>query len=148
MNFCPVQLAGRCSRAADVGSISDLHDLILFLIGTHHGVGRPFAPVVEDASPPVVQAFAPHWYRMGIPLASLSWSSQERAAAIPAHRLDSGVPARFWRCVRRYGWWGTAYLESLVRLSDWTASRIEEGTGEETDAALGESLAALVGEKT
>jgi CRISPR-associated endonuclease/helicase Cas3 len=39
--------------------------------------------------------------------------------------LGSGWPSLFWRLVRRYGPWGLAYLESVVRLADHMQSRQE-----------------------
>jgi hypothetical protein len=39
------------------------------------------------------------------------------------------VPVRFWRVVRRHGWWGAAYLDTLFRLADHAASRAEQEEG-------------------
>jgi CRISPR-associated endonuclease/helicase Cas3 len=83
-------------------------DLALHLIASHHGRCRPFAPVVEDGG----DAIAYNGWRV---------SAEDRAARA-AHRLDSGVAERFWRLTRRFGWWGLAYLECVMRLGDWKAS--------------------------
>ncbi len=88
-------------------------DLLKHQIASHHGHARPFAPVSIDDSPANVN------------LASLGLgtiSAAERRSWPPAHRLDSGVPERFWKMTRKYGWWGLAYLESIMRLADWDAS--------------------------
>jgi CRISPR-associated endonuclease/helicase Cas3 len=36
--------------------------------------------------------------------------------------LACDVPRRFARLQRKYGRWGLAYLESLLRAADWAAS--------------------------
>jgi CRISPR-associated endonuclease/helicase Cas3 len=100
-----VSLAMVCHEPAQ----SAEHDLILHLIASHHGRCRPFAPCVIDESAPDV-AFA-----------GFTLSASDRALR-GAHRLDSEVADRFWALRRRFGWWGLAYLESLLRLSDWAAS--------------------------
>jgi CRISPR-associated endonuclease/helicase Cas3 len=71
-------------------------DLALHLIATHHGRGRPHFPAEE--------AF-----------------DYERGAEDVA-RVASEVPRRFARLQRRYGRWGLAYLESLLRAADYAAS--------------------------
>ena len=86
-------------------------DLLLHLIASHHGRCRPFAPVVEDGGGDL----AYNGHRI----------TGTQRTELAAHRLDSGVAERFWRLTRRYGWWGLAYLESLLRLGDWKASKAE-----------------------
>jgi len=100
-------------RAAEVRV--EERDLILHLIASHHGRCRPFAPAVLDEAAECVS------------YGGISICSQERIENAP-HRLDSGVPDRFWKLTRKYGWWGLAYLEALLRLADWMAS--EEETAE------------------
>jgi CRISPR-associated endonuclease/helicase Cas3 len=87
-------------------------DLALHLIASHHGRCRPYAPVVEDN---------------GADLSYNGWRvTQQQRSTEAAHSLDSGVTSRFWKLTRRYGWWGLAYLEALLRLGDWKASKEEE----------------------
>lgn len=94
----------------------DEDELALHLIASHHGRCRPFAPVVEDNGGDLAYD------------GRAITGSQRMAGA--AHRLGSGVADRFWRLTRRYGWWGLAYLESLLRLGDWKAGKEEAGAKE------------------
>ena len=91
----------------------ELRDLVLHLIGSHHGYCRPFAPVMEGGECED-SAF-------DLDGQLVRWSGPTNL-----ERLDSGVAERYWRLVRRYGWWGLAWIEGLVRLADWRRSEWEE----------------------
>jgi CRISPR-associated endonuclease/helicase Cas3 len=90
-----------------------LQALTLHLIATHHGYGRPFAPVVEDDSPP--DASLPMQEKLVLV------TTADRQAR-PSHALDSGLTEHFWQLTRRHGWWGLAFLETVLRLADQQAS--------------------------
>jgi CRISPR-associated endonuclease/helicase Cas3 len=88
-------------------------DLVQHLVASHHGNCRPFAPCAEDHSPVDV---------------IFSDGSVEIHAS-SAHGLESfgsGVSDRFWRLVRRYGWFGLAWLEAILRLADHRRSEHEQ----------------------
>jgi CRISPR-associated endonuclease/helicase Cas3 len=86
------------------GLSPDMQELALHLIGAHHGRGRPHFPPDEafDPEPP-----------------------KDRPGAVD--EMAASVPGRFARLQRKYGRWGLAYLESLVRAADILASRRAEG---------------------
>ena len=97
-----------------------LRDLLLHLIESHHGHCRPFAPVVDDSAPLQV---------------SVNFAGQTFAAssATGLERLDAGPSERYWRLTRRYGWWGLAWLEVMLRLADHRRSEWEENQAKEAD---------------
>jgi CRISPR-associated endonuclease/helicase Cas3 len=92
-------------------------DLVLHLIATHHGRARPLAPVVLDERPRSM--------RVENDGQTFKVDSESRSVC-PPHRLDAGIPERFWLLVRRYGWWGLAHLEAIFRLADHRASEQEQ----------------------
>lgn len=97
---------------------ADLRDLVLHLIASHHGYCRPFAPVAFDDAP-VLVSWKPD------KLGDFSNLSFEANSNHGLERLDSGVPERFWRLTRRYGWWGLVWLEAILRLADHRRSEAE-----------------------
>lgn len=74
----------------------DMQEVVLHLIAVHHGYGRPHFPTDH--------AFDP----------------EPKGASI--EQIATEVPRRFARLQRKYGRWGLAYLESLLRASDYAAS--------------------------
>lgn len=74
----------------------ELHDLVRHLIAAHHGRARPHFPERELLDP-------------GSP-------------AVDIAQVGLEVQRRFVALQRRYGRWGLAYLESLVRAADYAAS--------------------------
>lgn len=93
-------------------------ELLLHLIAAHHGYARPFAPVCFDD--PTDEELR------SIRVDGRDISGGERKDWIPSHRLDSGVAERFWKLTRAHGWWGLAWLESILRLADQQASAAEQ----------------------
>jgi CRISPR-associated endonuclease/helicase Cas3 len=85
-------------------------DLALHLIASHHGHARPFAPAVSDPNPVTV--------KVRVPIGGVAATTVEVSSDHGLGRLGSGVAGSYWRVVRRYGWWGVAYLEACLRIAD------------------------------
>ncbi len=85
------------SHLADFHQLDEaMQDVVLHLIAAHHGYARPHFPTTATIDPDHTQTAA------------------DKAA------ID--IPRRFARLQRKYGRWGLAYLESLLRAADWAAS--------------------------
>lgn len=85
-------------------------ELVLHLVAAHHGRARPLLPPVLDPDSP----------RLLVEV-----DGREVADPGSERQVDWAHPRRFERLQRRYGWWGLALLEAVVRLADMGCS--EEG---------------------
>jgi CRISPR-associated endonuclease/helicase Cas3 len=101
-------------------------ELVLWLIGTHHGFGRPSFPHEdpEDERYQSYTGFEPYDRdELRIPPSSgpqrLDFQFEVLSADGPM-RID--WPTMFVRLQARYGIWGLARLEAIVRLADHRAS--------------------------
>jgi CRISPR-associated endonuclease/helicase Cas3 len=111
--FVSVALVRRHRAQLLDGLPESLRDLVEYLVGVHHGRGRPFVPVVwESGAPEVVR---------------LEWDGRSLVAGADhgLWRLGEGWADLFWGLVGRFGPWGLAYLESLLRLADAARSAEE-----------------------
>jgi len=82
------------------GLNSEGRDLALHVVAAHHGRGRPHFPIVESYDPELEDSVVASLVRE--------------------------VPLRFDQLQRRYGRWGLAWLESILRAADALASEDEE----------------------
>ncbi|SMH39041.1 hypothetical protein [Azospirillum agricola] len=99
----------RLDRAADP-------DLVLWLVGTHHGHGRPLFP---HADPDDKGTRADLPAILGIP-AELPAGPGPQSLGFDRGGLD--WPGLFERLKARYGVWELARLEAILRLADHHAS--------------------------
>jgi CRISPR-associated endonuclease/helicase Cas3 len=110
--------AGSVMAALALGLLGRAHDwdLVLHLVGVHHGYGRPFFPVWHEDSD----------YRFPVESDGVS---AEVTSGRDLARIDSRWVDRFWGLNRKYGYWGLAYLEGILRRADCMQSRWEERHG-------------------
>lgn len=100
---------------------SELNDLVRHLIATHHGGGRYRFDPQPDAEMSEVST-------------SIYGRAIEGTTQHEWERLDSGLADRFWRLVRAWGWFGLAWVESLLRLADHEDSRAPEAAARAREA--------------
>ncbi|MEU5002089.1 type I-U CRISPR-associated helicase/endonuclease Cas3 [Streptomyces sp. NPDC021622] len=86
-------------------------ELLIHLVAAHHGHARPLLPPVPDPDPLDVECAMPDGTHVTVNSATMG--------------IDWDGPDRFARLNQRYGPWGLAMLETLVRLADMACS--EEG---------------------
>jgi CRISPR-associated endonuclease/helicase Cas3 len=122
--------AGARHEVQSVAMIEQVHDLVaakahdldlvLYLVASHHGYCRPFAPAVGDPESVAVEFnehTSPTFGRIDFPATTSDHG---------LHRLDSPLADRFWSLVERYGWLELCWLEAILRLADHRASEAEE----------------------
>jgi CRISPR-associated endonuclease/helicase Cas3 len=94
-----------------IGVVHDV-DLVKHIIEAHHGRCRPFAPYVNDFT---------DIGRVSLQHGQTLVTGSTRLAPPP-----NVVAERFWLLTDKYGWWGLAYLETLLRLADMRRSQDEQ----------------------
>ena len=87
-------------------------DLVLHLVITHHGWARPLPPVIEDPDPRTI---------------SYEDYGMEAWTDLVGTSLALDTAERFWRLIERYGHYGLAWLEAILRLADFRQSEVEVG---------------------
>jgi CRISPR-associated endonuclease/helicase Cas3 len=88
-------------------------DLVVHLVASHHGHARPWLPPVMDNKPRDVEALITD---------SATGTTGTKVSVSSSATIDFDHPARFARLNERYGRWGLALLESVVRCADMTVS--------------------------
>ena len=89
-------------------------DLVLHLIGSHHGHARPLPPIIADSDPQTLR-FEVDGYDM------------EAGSDLTEGPLALEMAERFWKLVEKYGFHGLAWLEAILRLADHRRSEEEAG---------------------
>lgn len=84
-----------------------MRDLVLHLVISHHGHGRPLIRPVEDGTAMSVSALI---------------DGKSVGASADLASVDWAQPARFRRLNERFGPWGLALLEAIVRQADHAVS--------------------------
>lgn len=99
----------------EISAMAHDWDLVLHLVGTHHGRARPLPPIVEDPEPETL-SFDHGGHRM-----------ESDSGGLVDSPLAIEMADRFWHLVARYGYHGLAWLEAILRLADHRQSAEEQG---------------------
>lgn len=97
----------------EISAMAHDWDLVLHLVGTHHGRARPLPPIVEDSEPETL-SFDHAGHRM-----------ESDSGGLVDSPLAIEMADRFWRLAARYGYHGLAWLEAILRLADHRQSAEE-----------------------
>lgn len=81
-------------------------DLLIHLVASHHGNARPWPKLVTDPDPRSIEALI----------------AGDKLAVSSRRTVCLDQPGRFARLNDRYGRWGLALLEAIVRCADTTVS--------------------------
>ena len=116
-------------------------DLVLHLVGSHHGYSRPLPTIKKDDDPkkedsPQILKVSGEFFDDGFRLVNdnelqtrqgnrelVSMSTHSDLAETP---LALSMADRFWRLQERYGHHGLAWLEAILRLADQQQSAEEK----------------------
>ncbi len=93
-------------------------DLVLHLIATHHGYGRPLLAIGADPNPQELRF-------------NLDGHYLQASSDLAESTLALDHAERFWLLNERYGYHGLAWLEAVLRLADWHESAREQRRFEE-----------------
>ena len=96
----------------DVLDAAHDQDLVLHLVGTHHGWARPLPPIIADPNPETLRY-------------ECDGHTLETGSDLTRGRLALDMAERFWRLIDRYGYHGLAWLEAILRLADHQQSAEE-----------------------
>lgn len=112
--------------SANHPALTTSHDraLVLWLVGTHHGHGRPFFPAIQW--PPAGSTFE---VDLGDDHGRVS-----SAATLPLAELTARWSEMRSSLLQRYGPWGLARFEAILRLADHRRSQAEQAEDEEAEA--------------
>ena len=95
---------------SDANALKDAHDpdLVLHLVASHHGYARSLPQIVPDPNPQTVR------------YEQMRTNSDLASTPAAVETAD-----RFWILTRRYGAYGLAWLEAVIRLADHRQSEKE-----------------------
>ena len=94
-------------NSANGESDGEIADLLVHLVVSHHGKGRPLVPPAEDGTPAVV---------------TYELDGIEVSCSADLSAIDWTQPSRFKRLNDLYGPWGLALLEAILRQADHAVS--------------------------